>query len=423
MNNQPTAPFTLLFLIASTLAAHAQAPVQPTAPAAPAQQQTAPAPTSAPPTQPAAPVQPTTSTTPPITTQQAPPPPVVVQIKSVPAFLAQKVLFLDGKKVIKAPRKLLGYSAAPVEGGCSVSLDKAKLTDFLTKLGAKLDRKGRGAMPHLVNQAYLRTGLKSDNTPRAAVILPPIPTVTLLVDNTASQVLSTVASAPLTTSFPLEFDTKVDGPSVADLTGIDSRIAHFVTHFDPTEAGRTVTVKLAIKICDGHVIKPGDIFSVNGVVGERTAARGFGVGKVFINGTMQDQLGGGMCQVATTLYNAALLANLKIVERHPHARTVPYVPAGGDATVYYGEKDFQFENNTKSPIYLSYKTRDTYCIADLYGKGEPDVKVKVVDIPTRLGLRHYKGVLRRYVTTDGKTVNDYTSFSDYNWPPGLDYVR
>ncbi|HEX5322961.1 MAG TPA: VanW family protein, partial [Capsulimonadaceae bacterium] len=206
-----------------------------------------------------------------------------------------------------------------------------------------------------------------------------------------------------------------------ELAGIDARIGHFVTHFNPGEVGRTQTVRRAIGLIDGTIVPPGGVFSVNKTVGERTAARGFGVGFVFVDGHLDKQLGGGMCQVATTLFNSVLLANLKVTMRYQHVRTVPYVNPGDDATVYWGQKDFQFENNTQAPLFISYKTTATHAICDLYGKAQPGVKVVVESRYRRLGPRAYKGELRRYVTVNGKTTNDYTVFSSYKWTPALDY--
>jgi vancomycin resistance protein YoaR len=265
--------------------------------------------------------------------------------------------------------------------------------------------------------------MKSDNVPRPAKIVPAEPNVELQISESVEAISDAITDNPIVTTIPLSVTTGPVPTSKQDLDGINARLSHFVTRFNPGEVGRTLTVRRAIELIDRAVLQPGDIFSINKTVGERTIARGFGIGKVFINGTMKDQVGGGMCQVATTLFNAALLANLKIIERHQHVRTVPYVPAGGDATVYYGQKDFKFQNNTSTPIYIYYKTYGRFCVCDLYGKGEPATKVSVVTIPTRLGPRYYKGVIRRFVTVDGKTTNNFTAFSTYKWTPSLDYLR
>jgi vancomycin resistance protein YoaR len=262
---------------------------------------------------------------------------------------------------------------------------------------------------------------RSDSTPIPAKILPGYPGAVLDVGDSVDAVVNALTSAPLQPHVPLVTKNTAAIVPPEALAGINARIGHFVTHFNPGEVGRTQTVRKAISLIDGHVLAPNAIFSVNNTVGVRTAARGFGVGFVFIDGHLDKQVGGGMCQVATTLYNAALLANQKIVERHQHARTVPYVQPGDDATVWFGEKDFQFQNISGAPIYIYYRTTATHAVCDLYGKADPDTHVDIVVNSKRLGPRYYTGVLKRLVKRDGKTVTDYTSYSEYKWTPALDY--
>ncbi len=207
------------------------------------------------------------------------------------------------------------------------------------------------------------------------------------------------------------------------MKGINARIGYFVTRFNPGDAGRTQTVRLAIQIIDGTVVPPGGVFSVNQIVGERTAARGFGTGHVFVNGKMEVQQGGGMCQVATTLFNAAMLADLRIVERRQHVRTIPYADPGRDATVYYGQKDFKFQNDTQAPIFVSYKTTRSHAIVSLFGAAVPGRKVRLVDHYQRLGERHYKASFYRVVYENGTAHKDPTFLSNYKWTPALDFSR
>jgi vancomycin resistance protein YoaR len=344
-------------------------------------------------------------------------------------YLQQNVVLTEEDKTFYASRNVLGCTFAPgmsdktISTAIQFAVNDDQLTHFLTKLEPRVDSKAAKSVPRLVKPFFHETAMLSDNVARPAVVVPAEPATTLDIAGSVIAINESLTTQPLVVSVPLTVKTGAAAPTSASLTGIDARLSHFVTHFDTAEVGRTMTVHRAIELVDGTVVGPGQIFSINQTVGERTVARGFGIGKVFINGTMENQVGGGMCQVATTLFNAVLLANLKIVERHQHVRTVPYVPAGGDATVYFGEKDFQFQNNTQAPVYIYYKTYGVFAVCDLYGKGEPNVKVRVVTIPTQLGQRYFKGVIRRYVTENGKTVNDYTAYSTYKWTPALDYQR
>ncbi len=129
-----------------------------------------------------------------------------------------------------------------------------------------------------------------------------------------------------------------------------------------------------------------------------------------------------MCQVATTLFNASMLADLKIVERHQHVRTVPYVEPGRDATIYHGQKDFRIQNNTDAPLYISYKTTRSHAIVSLFGKATPGRKVRLVASHRRLGERHYTGRFARVIyNSDGTVVKDTPFYSNYKWTPDLDY--
>ena len=136
------------------------------------------------------------------------------------------------------------------------------------------------------------------------------------------------------------------------LEGIRYELGSKTTSFRAGETSRSHNIKLAAQEIDGVVLLPGEVFSYNAVVGKRSAARGFRIAPIFANGRHVPGIGGGVCQVSSTTYNAALLAGLKIVERHNHQMVVGYVPVGLDATVDFGNKDLKFENNTGGPIAL-----------------------------------------------------------------------
>ena len=115
-------------------------------------------------------------------------------------------------------------------------------------------------------------------------------------------------------------------------------------------ANRTTNVVLAASHCNNVILMPGETFSFNKEVGQRTAARGFKEATVYVGNSAEDGLGGGICQVSSAIYYCALRADLEINERYAHSRMVTYVPLGQDATVAWGAKDFKFTNNTEWPI-------------------------------------------------------------------------
>lgn len=125
------------------------------------------------------------------------------------------------------------------------------------------------------------------------------------------------------------------------------------TYYNANLKGRTTNVTLAAKAINNVVIKPGQEFSFNRVVGQRTPSRGYQKAIIFSGGGQVMGYGGGVCQVSTTVYQAVKKAGLQITERHIHSQRVSYAKLGNDATVSYGSKDFRFVNNTGSNIYIT----------------------------------------------------------------------
>ena len=115
---------------------------------------------------------------------------------------------------------------------------------------------------------------------------------------------------------------------------------------------RRTNVRLAGECCNGVILNSEDVFDFNTVVGKRTRERGFGEASAYVNGETVDTVGGGICQVSSTIYYAALLGNLEIVERYAHRYVVTYMPLGMDATVSWGGPEFKFRNDTPYPIRL-----------------------------------------------------------------------
>ena len=147
---------------------------------------------------------------------------------------------------------------------------------------------------------------------------------------------------------------KVVYPSVTtNMIGTEAfpdRLSTFSTNYAASNVNRTTNLRLAANKINGTVLMPGETFSYNQVVGERTIAAGYKEAPIYVSGRVEDGLGGGICQITTTLYNAAVFANLEIVERTNHQFVPSYVGAGRDATVVYGAIDFKFKNNRNYPI-------------------------------------------------------------------------
>ena len=127
-------------------------------------------------------------------------------------------------------------------------------------------------------------------------------------------------------------------------------LSKYTTIYDAGNTSRASNIALACKTINETIIQPGETFSYNKVLGNTTKEKGYKLGGAYVGGKVVQAYGGGICQVSTTLYNSVLYANLEIVERYNHSYAVSYVPAGRDATVSYGGKDFKFKNNRNYPI-------------------------------------------------------------------------
>ncbi len=149
------------------------------------------------------------------------------------------------------------------------------------------------------------------------------------------------------------------------------------TYYSPKKINRCANVRLAANLVNGTILNPGEVFSFNKVVGQRTAARGFKLAGVFSGGEVVDGLGGGICQVSSTIYLASMYADMKTVSRRNHSFYVDYAPKGQDATVVYGSIDFQFENSSPYPIKILAHAKNNYITVTIKGTKTEEKTVKI----------------------------------------------
>jgi len=143
------------------------------------------------------------------------------------------------------------------------------------------------------------------------------------------------------------------------------------------DVDETTNVELASQTIDGTVIRPYEVFSFNSAVGERSESRGFRPGLMFSKGEVVTGLGGGVCLVSTALYNCAVSAGCKIIERFPHSGPVRYAWPGLDAAVVYGLADMRFKNDTGLPVMIRSQVADGRLTVSLWGKRRPGFEVEV----------------------------------------------
>lgn len=155
-------------------------------------------------------------------------------------------------------------------------------------------------------------------------------------------------------------------------------IATYSTRYDPTNYNRSNNLSIASKKINGTILMPGEVFSYNKVVGERTIAAGYKSAGAYAGGRVVQDVGGGICQISSTIYNTALLANLEIVDRSNHQFQTSYVPVSRDATVSWGALDFKFKNTRKYPIKIVASAKNGIAKVSFYGiKEETEYEVLI----------------------------------------------
>lgn len=178
----------------------------------------------------------------------------------------------------------------------------------------------------------------------------------------------------------LELTVEIVQPIVkrADLASIQDKLGEFSTKFNAADQDRTTNIKVATSSTSNVLVRPGEVFSVNETIGPRLAKFGYKEAKVIINNELVPGIGGGVCQVSSTLYNAVLLSNLKVIERRNHSLPLSYIGLGRDATISGDYIDFKFMNNTNYPIYIYGEVQGSWVKFTVFGKNEhPGRYVKI----------------------------------------------
>ncbi len=209
----------------------------------------------------------------------------------------------------------------------------------------------------------------------------------------------------------LPYWPKVPTITAAMLEPIDTVLGEYTTSFATSSRNRASNVETAARTIDGTLLAPGDIFSFNTVVGPRDLENGFKQAPVIVNGQLQPGIGGGICQVSSTMYNAVLLANLQIVERSHHSLPVSYVPSGRDATVAYGAIDFRCKNSLESPVVIDTAVSGRRMTVRILGHG-PAPKVRIL----RSGIGTLPG---RTVTKKDPSLPTGTQQVEKKGKPGI----
>ena len=183
-------------------------------------------------------------------------------------------------------------------------------------------------------------------------------------------------------------------------------LSSFSTKYSVGATARTTNLRLAASKINGTVLMPGETFSYNKVVGARTIAAGYKEAPIYVSGEVVDGLGGGICQITSTLYNAVVYANLEIVERTNHQFVPSYVTASRDATVVYGSLDFKFKNNRNYPIKINCSVSGGIANFQIFGlKQDDDYDVEISSYETGRTSTALYSEAYKILKKDGKIVN------------------
>jgi len=179
----------------------------------------------------------------------------------------------------------------------------------------------------------------------------------------------------------ITIDPKITTQNILKELAINGELGTYPTSLETKEENTIYNIKLASEVINGILVKPQEIFSFNKYVGPAEKADGYKESTIIANGVFANGYGGGICQVSSTLYNTALLANLPIIERYNHSvygEVTKYVPLGQDAAIFYGFKDLRFKNNSDHAIVIFSKVfRDTLQVS-IFGGNEGKVEVEII---------------------------------------------
>jgi vancomycin resistance protein YoaR len=314
------------------------------------------------------------------------------------------ICLTDGVRTVVRTRRELGFQlASPPGQPIAFTVDQGALTQALGRLAPKFRQGAVNARPYVYwGQLKIAPGSYS----RA-----------LNVPVTAARLAAAVAGNATVVWFNVSLDKKPPVLSAERQKGITGVLGSYATR-TTANPKRNKNIRLAANSIDGTLLSPGETFSLRQTIGKPTQAKGYRTAPVFLNAEAVPGIGGGISQVTGTLFNAAALAGLKIVEVHPHSRPVSYIPVGRDATFSAGSKDLKLVNTTGAPVYIAYSFQDRRLRATLYGRKQPGRKVTLQARVQRLGPGRVNAQLYRVVRQNGRVVAKQRLVRHgYRWDP------
>jgi vancomycin resistance protein YoaR len=354
-----------------------------------------------------------------------PSPPTPVPPSGHAADPAAAVTLTFGGRSIQTTWKALGLAS---DGKGGATLDRKVALEALVALGDSEDRPAADAHVDLVNRK----------------VLPETPGYGIHVYESLAA-LAEAARTGQTTVALVGADIQ-PAVTVAKLGNLD--IGHvmgwFETHYPPGERDRNYNLRLVAEHVNGHILMPGETFSFNDIVGDRTEKQGYRVAHVIQAGEMIDGLAGGACQISSTLHAASWFAGLDLVKSQPHSRPSAYITMGMDATVVYPTTDLKLRNPYDFPVVIHYVVSQGTVRVEVLGKERPWDKIAFEreilketpyetvtrdddtmpvgsQLVEQVGFPGYQIIRRRIFYKGGQPVK--TEKWDISYPPTTEYVR
>ncbi len=236
------------------------------------------------------------------------------------------------------------------------TLDAVRVNEYVNRECVQFDQEATDATLKRENGAFQvvpgKTGVKLDTEGA-------VKTITAYVESEWNGENGSV-ELPVETDYPRG--------SEEELSRVKDLLGSFSTNYRTSSADRAQNVNNGTRLLNGIVLYPGDVLSATEAVVPFTEANGYKPAGSYLNGKVVDSLGGGICQVTTTLYNAVLRSELEVVERSNHSMIVTYVEPAADAAIAEGIKDFKFANNTDAPIFIEGITENRRVTFNIYGE-------------------------------------------------------
>ncbi len=250
-----------------------------------------------------------------------------------------------------------------------VYFEEAKFNAFYSQLQAAFERSPRNA--NLTSQRIIsaQRGIVIDKKQ--------------LLDDMKNAILKAAQSdTPIVINLPVVYqEPEISTEEILTSIGVFELVSHYETSLLGKEENTLYNIKKAAEQLDGIIIKPQEIFSFNKLIGPAEKEDGYKESIIIANGQFVNGYGGGVCQVSTTLYNTALLANLQIIERYNHSiygEATNYVPLGRDAAVFYGYKDLKFKNSSGQLMVIFSEVKPDRLVITMWGEKRLDKNIKII---------------------------------------------